>query len=131
MSANSILQVFLNADMRNGHDGLKKLAKAHDIDVGKLANGQFVIFVNAQKNKLKLYTAQNIIAYLKLNHGHLDFNAIRHIPKAFNGSGKIDYDQALKTALDEHFSKPYNPKKHSPLQVQRTLQSAGLTPKHR
>ena len=97
-----VLQVFLNADLRNGHEGLAELAKERGIDVTKLLPGQYVVFVNAGKDKLKLYAAANVLAYLKLTGGQkFDLRVIAHIPKAFNGSGKLDYDKSLKDAVEE------------------------------
>ena len=49
-----VLQVFLHADMRNGHEGLAIMAKEQGIDVSKLEPGQYVVFVNGANDKLKL-----------------------------------------------------------------------------
>jgi hypothetical protein len=101
-----VLQIFLNADLRNGHEGLAELAKERGIDVTKLLPGQYVVFVNAGKDKLKLYAAANVLAYLKLTGGQkFDLRVIAFIPKAFNGSGKLDYDKALKDAVEEALRK--------------------------
>ncbi len=97
-----ILQVFLGADLRNGHEGLALTAKQEKIDVAALAPGEFVIFINTKQDKLKLYTASNIVAYLKLPEGKIDLRVIQMIPKAFKASGKIDYDKHLKEIIEQN-----------------------------
>lgn len=120
------LQVFLNADMRNGHNGLAALAKKYDMNVSKLTPGEYIIFINGAKDKIKLYAASNVVAYLKLPTGRvLDLNAIRFIPQAFQASGKIDYDSALRTAVEEQLKKPVRDRA-GPLQAYRSAKSAGV-----
>lgn len=94
-----LLRVFLNADMRNQHDGLRALAKTEKINIDKLEVGEMVLFINSDKNRVKLYGSNNVLAYLKLDKGKIDMRTISLIPRAFSGSGKIDYDAALKEVL--------------------------------
>lgn len=98
------LQLFLNSDLRCGHEGLAAIAKRQEIDVEKLERGEFVIFINALKNRVKLFTANNVIAYLQLKTGSIDLRTIALIPQSFNASGKIDYDSALKEVIEKHLS---------------------------
>ncbi len=97
---NKIIQVFLNADLRCSHLGLYELAKKSKIDVHKLEEGEFVLFVNSGKNRLKMYAPNNVIAYLSLPTGKIDMRTIALIPKSFSASGKIEYNKALKTVLE-------------------------------
>lgn len=99
------LQVFMNADLRCSHDGLSALAKAQNIDVSKLEPGEYVLFINSGKNLLKLYAANNVIAFLKLKTGKIDLKTIRLIPQAFNASGKIDYDKTLREVIERELSR--------------------------
>lgn len=103
--AGSILQVFLNADLRCGHDGLAQLAKKHGMNVAKIESGQFLIFINGQRSKVKIYAASNVIAYLKLDKGRLNMDTIREIPRVFAAKGRMDYDEALKLAVEKSLSK--------------------------
>lgn len=97
-----ILQVFSNADLRNGHDGLTTIAKLQGIDVARLRRGEYVIFINSSRDKLKLFATHNVVAYYKTRPGEvLDLRTISLIPRAFNGSGRIDYDSALKEAVEQ------------------------------
>lgn len=99
-NGNRVLQCFLNADLRNGHEGLEKLAKDNGIDVTKLLPGQYVVFINSSKDKIKLYATNHVIAYYKLEKGRIyDPRVIAEIPKAFNGHQKLDMDVALKNAI--------------------------------
>lgn len=99
------LQIFLNADLRNGHEGLEILAKKEKIKISTLMPGEYVIFINSSKDKIKLYAAHNVIAYLKLPRGKIDLRTISLIPQAFNASGRIDYDELLKEVIEREFSK--------------------------
>ncbi len=101
-----VVQVFMNADLRNGHEGLAKMAKEFKIDVEKLNPGEFVIFINAHKDRLKLYAANHVIAYLKApKGGRLDLRTIQLIPETFMAKGKIDYDADLKRVLLEFLAR--------------------------
>lgn len=107
-----ILQIFLNADMRNGHDGLEKLAKDNGINVKELQPGQYVIFVNAHRDRIKLFAAHNVIAYHKLETGRIyDPRVFALIPRAFNGTGRLDMDSALKSVIEEALKKKVKVKK--------------------
>lgn len=94
-----ILRVFLNADLRAGHDGLTTLAKDQKLDVKAIEPGSYIIFLNRRRTILKLYCSGNVIAHLKLPQGqHIDLKTIQYIPRCFNGKA-IKYDEALEKAL--------------------------------
>jgi hypothetical protein len=94
-----LLQVFLGADLRNSHEGLSAIAKANRIDPDTLPPGDYIIFINTARDKLKLYAANQVLAYLKLKTGKIDLRTISLIPQAFKASGKIQYDETLKELL--------------------------------
>lgn len=100
---NKPIRIFMDADLRGGHDGLTKAAKKEDIDVRSLGIGEFVLFVNRAKTGVKIFAPANIIVYLKMPRGErLNMRAIRYIPRVFNAAEmKVDYQQALTLALDE------------------------------
>lgn len=95
-----MLRCYLNSDLRCGHQGLSDLAKKDGIRVKDLAPGEMIVFVNAKRDRVKVYASSNVLAYLRLERGSIDLNTIREIPKAFQGSGKIDYDKALKETVE-------------------------------
>lgn len=95
-----ILRVFMNVDLRNAHEGLSELAKKNKVDVNTLENGEYLIFINAERNKLKLYASNQVLAYLKLPRGKIDLRVISKIPQAFKASGKIQYEEHLKEMIE-------------------------------
>lgn len=96
-----VVRCFLNADMRNGHEGLRLVAAKEKIDVDKLAPGEFVVFVNAAKDRLKIYTHSRVLAYQHQKGVRINLKTIAEIPRAFAATGRIDYDKALKTTLEK------------------------------
>lgn len=98
-----IVRCFMNADLRKGHDGLSGLAKEMaNIDVNNLTPGEYVVFINTHKNKIKVYAANQVIAYHR-HRGRIDMNTIRLIPRSFTGSG-MNYDEMLKRAVIENLA---------------------------
>lgn len=94
-----IIRFFSETDMRNGHDGLAKLARENKVNVSQLNLGEYVIFVNKKKTAIKMYAPNNIIVHQKLLGGaRLDLRVISLIPKYFNGT-KINLDAALKEVI--------------------------------
>ena len=80
--------------------GASYIGKQNGIDITELKPGQYVLFINSHKDKLKLYACNNVVAYLKLPSGQrLNMATIQLIPKAFRGTGTIDYDKALKEVI--------------------------------
>jgi hypothetical protein len=100
-----LIQIFLNADLRCSHDGLSKLARDNNIKVEDLLPGEFVLFINSNMNRLKLYTANQVLAYLRLKTGRIDLRAIQLIPQSFQASGKLQYDEALKEVIEKHMGR--------------------------
>lgn len=118
-----ILRCFVNADLRNGHQGLAAMAKKDRISVDQLEAGQYLVFINTAKNKMKVYTANNIVAYLRLNRGRIDLATISKIPQSFQG-GDIHYDDALKSRLLETLE--IKSRQVSALEVFRASRRAGV-----
>lgn len=102
---NRVLQVFLNADLRCSHDGLREIAKKGGLDVKELQPGQYIVFLNAAKDRLKLYASGNVVAYMKQpDGGKIDPRMIAELPRAFNGT-TINYEAAIKDALVKVFAR--------------------------
>lgn len=100
---NKIIRFFPEVDMRNGHDGLRKLARKEGVNVDALGAGEYVIFLNRSKRMVKMFASGNIIAFLKMaDNKKLDPRTIALIPRYFNGS-KINYDAALEAVLNKEF----------------------------
>lgn len=94
----SLVKYVPDTDLRMGWDGLSK-----KVPLGNLKRGEFVAFVNREQNKLKLATAGDMIAYLRLPRAQkIDPRVIQYLPVCFDGK-KIDYDQAVERALRKSF----------------------------
>ena len=102
MSKGQVLQCFLNVNLGAQHDGLTKLAKQHGLNTKDLQKGDYVVFVNSARDRVKVYAANNTIAYYRApSRGSIDLRVIQMIPQAFNGAHKLDYDVALKAAIEK------------------------------
>jgi hypothetical protein len=98
--SNRIVRCFLDADLRCSHDGLAKIAKDSKVNVRDLESGEYAVFVNSARNKVKVYAHGEVLAYLRLPRGRsVDLRVIQHIPAAFNGK-TINYDSALAKMLE-------------------------------
>jgi hypothetical protein len=94
-----IIRFFPNTGLRNGHDGLSRLAMNNDINTSRLNLGEYVIFTNRARTALKMYAPNNIIVHQRMPQGaRIDMRVINLIPKYFNGS-RINMDQALKEVI--------------------------------
>lgn len=93
---NKFIRVFLDYDLRSGHDGLLKSMKTAKMDYDRLNNGDFVCFINKAKTALKLMATGNIVVHLKMPQGEtLNLETIQYIPHAFNAEAlTIDYKKA-------------------------------------
>lgn len=118
-----LLQVWLNQDMRNGHEGLAEVAKQGGLDVSKLKPGQYLVFINAKMDRIKMYGANNVVAYQVLEGGRkVDLRVVREIPKVFQSTGKLDYDLALERVVTDYFAAKYPRKaKESGLELARKI----------
>lgn len=86
--------------MANGHDGLSAIAKKSRINVADLETGSYVVFVNVARDRIKVYAAQNVVAYVRLSQGRkVDLRVIKEIPRVFNGTS-INYDKALELVVN-------------------------------
>lgn len=103
---NKLVRYVGNADLRMGYDGLNEV-----VDLKNLGKGEFVAFVNTRKDRVKLCTNGDMIAYHRLPQGQrIDPRVIKFLPKYFSGSA-IDYDGAVEASLRESFPKWFERKK--------------------
>lgn len=107
----SIKQCFLNVNMSNRFDGLQTIAKKGGIDLLELSAGDYLVFVNASRDKVALLVGsqtpggKQTMVYERMKKGQrLDMKAIREIPRAFDGK-KLNLDVATGLALDKALGK--------------------------
>lgn len=96
--------VFLGADMRMMHFGLTELAKTKGVRLDRLDSGEMVCFVNAARNRLKVYTYNGVVGYIKFtgdSRRTIDLEAIDEMAKAFRTDGSVNYARGLRTALEK------------------------------
>ena len=102
----SLVQCFLDADMRCQHDGLAKIAKNKDMDVYKLRQGEHVVFVNSALDRVKMFSSGGVLSYLRLKKGKVNLETLRLIPEAFsNGNIEVAYSRSLKKVLEAKLKK--------------------------
>lgn len=101
---NNILRVFTDTDMRCQHPGLKKVAAKQRVLLDNLTAGEHVIFINTACDRMKMYSSGGVLSYIK-TEGRIDMRYISAFPKAFNASGKFEYDLAVKEVLEKKLGK--------------------------
>lgn len=101
---NRILRIFWDINMNCQHDGLTKIAKKEKVILSDLGIGEFVCFLNRKKDRLKIFTADNILVYARAPKGQIDLGTIKRIPYYFR-SGKFQYDEALQAELEVRLKK--------------------------
>lgn len=102
---NKILRYFPDSDLRGQHLSLSIQASRAGLNVNSLGAGDFLVFVNRKRDKVKLFASGNVVAYLKMPDGKkLDPRVIQYLPRHFNGS-KINYDAAMTDVLKKQFPK--------------------------
>lgn len=116
-----------NVHMGLGHDGLTLVAKKFSVDPARLGDGEIVMFLNRGRDKLKIMGKQGkVIGYLKMpNKSRIMLDAIQYIPQCFGADGSLNYDAAIKKALEERLAKQRS-KPTSPLQAFRAARQAGV-----
>lgn len=96
----TVFQIFPDSDMRLGHPGLKIFALKRDVDVTKLKPGSHAVFINSKCNRIKFFSANNVVSYYMTETGRrIDMRALHYIPKSFDPSSELDMDKATKKML--------------------------------
>src|SRR3990167_6906670 len=102
-----ILRCFLNTNLAGSHNYLTRICEANKVDVKKLCPGDMVIFINKKKTMMKVYTANNTIAFTKKDR--IDLEAIQYLPKIFESTAEVSYDRAIKIRLEELIKRKESP----------------------
>jgi hypothetical protein len=97
---NKLVRYVPDQDMRKGYSSLNDL-----VPLLNLGAGEFVAFVNRKQDKIKLATGNDVLLYHRMPQGkRLDPRVIQNLPRYLSG-GKINYDAALRDALQKAFPK--------------------------
>ncbi len=102
----SLVQVVLNADLRNGPDGLLELGKRKGVDWNRLNPGQYVAFVNTKMNRFMLLGLSPsrrgvVVVYYKSYAGRIDRQEMETLPLAFGGQNTMSTPKQLGEGLDQ------------------------------
>ena len=108
---NKIVNLFLDTDLRNHHEGLAKIAMKKKVDIGGLKPGEHVIFINTSMTYIKMFSASGVLSSKKENKGKINMHSIEMIPEAFDSSGKLNWDKAERMAIEKQFAKYEKAKK--------------------
>jgi hypothetical protein len=88
--------------MRTMHKGMGALLDKQGIK--RLATDEAVIFINRARDRLKSYSYNGVISYVRFTGSDkraIDLSAIDEIARAFNSDGTLDYNRALKKHLEK------------------------------
>lgn len=99
----TIVQVFLDADLRGSHNHLIELAQKKDLDLLELDPQETVIFINKKKTLMKCFVAGNTFSFTRRDR--IDLEAIQYLPKAFGSKRGFEYDKALEISLNERLKR--------------------------
>lgn len=102
-----IVLAMSNVSMALGHDGLRTLASKHGLELDTLQPGDLALFMNTQRDKLKMIGAKGIVlGYLRMPKGQkMPLEAVQYIPRAFASDGSVSLDKAIRTHLAERLLK--------------------------
>lgn len=95
----TVLRLFLDADLHSQHDGLSKLAKKDGIDLQTLKPGEHVVFINVAKNKIKIFSSDKVLSYYKNGNRQIRVDIIDQMVKTFGGNASVYYTRALREKL--------------------------------
>lgn len=91
-----IAHLFLNVDMRMGHDGLKDLCRQKRV---KITEEDFIVFVNSARTMIKCFCkGKEAIMHIKKEGKVLDLGIIKYLPRYCNGAD-LDIDSAIADNL--------------------------------
>lgn len=97
-----IVRYFKDTDLRQGHQGLAKIARAEDIDTRFLGQGEYLLFVNRAQTAFKMLAHEKILVHYRNGTQRLHPGTFALLPRYFDGR-QINYDAALSEALRRDF----------------------------
>lgn len=95
-------QIVLNADLRNGHEGLIAVAKGAGASVEGLRQGEIILFMNTARTAFKaLIGGQAAMFHFREPTGRvIHREVIFSMPRWFRG-GKLAYNEQLKRIIEK------------------------------
>lgn len=107
------VHVILGASMCGQHNSLEGQAKHNGVRLDNLKDGEAVVFINRKMDKMKAYSANKVISYVRFDDRRrgIDMAALNEIPKAFSADGVLDYPKALRLTLENRLKSRKEPKR--------------------
>lgn len=99
----SIVQVFLDADLRGSHAALLKVGGKYGLDLLELKDNQFVVFINKKRTLMKCYVAGNTFSFTRAER--IELAAISKLPQHFGYHGELNYDAAVRDVLEQKLAR--------------------------
>lgn len=95
-----LTHIFTGVDMRQGHDGLRQVAKGK-VNLLNMPDGSAVAFISNDRKRMKVYTFNHVLSYIRREDikRPIDLQALQEFPRAFDSAGRFDYNKALKLRL--------------------------------
>lgn len=98
--SNRPIKAIFEVNLGKGHDGLTLIAKDLGVKTENLARGEFVLFLNKAKTAVKIFAANNVVAYYKdPNRRPMTMEDLTSIPNCFNGVS-FDFNAKLERLLN-------------------------------
>lgn len=93
------IDLFLDVDLRCGHDGLAELLRNKRISLSKVSINSCVIFINKSKTGAKLLSAGGVLCYAKFPKG-ITPASFDIFEQAFNGAGSsFSFDAKVRKQI--------------------------------
>lgn len=104
-----LVQVILDTDLRNGHDGLLELGRKNGVNWAAMRPGQYVAFINRQLDRFILLGVSPsrrgaVVVYYKSYSGRVDREEMQSIPQAFGIPAPLTMPDTASARLDEELA---------------------------
>lgn len=103
--SSQVTHVFLDVNMGCQHNGLKELAKKKNVNLDKLPAMTSAIFVSRNRNRIKLYSYNGVLHYLRSDEygGQLDYACVQEFAQSF-GNDDVSLPKKIQSILVSAFS---------------------------
>lgn len=94
-----ITRVYLDVDMRQNFDGLRKVMSKDKPSIGNSALSTTTLFINRKRTSFKMLADQFLVFY-KSNKGRIPLDALKYLPQSFGGS-EMEMNDAIRKSLEQ------------------------------
>ncbi len=90
-----ITRVYLDVDMRQNFEGLRKVSAKDKLD----KPGSMVLFINRKKTSFKILNEDKYVIYYKNGNKRIPIDALALLPQNFGGT-EFEMNEAIKKSLE-------------------------------